>query len=179
MQYRIQNTDLENNCSKTLVHKIINVPVFYMVVGLNDFDGGKYLLWPLEGVGPENFDFLSFLSPNGPLSSLLFQVLGGGGEQRGQSQSQPIARAIGRGFEKRHFFEPNDILFACCQFRAQKGSAIIPLQLSFYYHLALFVNNLRRLVNVNNQTKSIKKLEKCVIYLFFSGFIESLKSSRH
>jgi hypothetical protein len=106
-----------------------------MVLGLNDFDGGKYLLWPLEGVGPdENIDFLN---PNGPLRSLLFQVLWGGGGRGGKA----ITRAIGRGFENLDFFEPNDILFARCHFRAQKGSAIIPLLLSFYYHLALFVNN--------------------------------------
>jgi hypothetical protein len=33
-QYRIQKTE-------THVHKIINVPVFYMALGFNDFDAGK------------------------------------------------------------------------------------------------------------------------------------------
>jgi hypothetical protein len=32
MQYRIQNT--EYSCSKTHVHKITNVPVFYMALDL-------------------------------------------------------------------------------------------------------------------------------------------------
>jgi hypothetical protein len=34
IKYRIRNTE-------ALVHKIINVPVFYMALGLNDFDEDK------------------------------------------------------------------------------------------------------------------------------------------
>ena len=30
-----------HSCSKTHVHKIINVPVFCVAIGLNDFVGGK------------------------------------------------------------------------------------------------------------------------------------------
>jgi len=70
-----------------------------------------------------------------------------GGRSRG---GKAITLAIGRGFENLDFFEPNDILFAVAISGPKKVSPIIPLQLSFYYHLALFVNNLRRLVNVNN-----------------------------
>ncbi len=32
--------------------------LFYMAIGLNDFDGENPLLGPLEGVGPENRDIL-------------------------------------------------------------------------------------------------------------------------
>jgi hypothetical protein len=39
----------------THVYKITNVPVLYMALGLNDFDGGKYItIVSLEGVGPCN-----------------------------------------------------------------------------------------------------------------------------
>jgi hypothetical protein len=37
---------------ETHVHKINNVPVFYMTLGLNDFDGANPLLVPLEEVDP-------------------------------------------------------------------------------------------------------------------------------
>ncbi len=37
----------------THLHKIINVPVFYMACGLMILMGANPLLWPLEGVGPE------------------------------------------------------------------------------------------------------------------------------
>jgi hypothetical protein len=47
---------------ETHVHKITNVPVFYMALGLNDFDACKSILDPLEGVGPE---LSTFLGPNG------------------------------------------------------------------------------------------------------------------
>jgi hypothetical protein len=30
--------------------------LFFMALGLNDFDGGKSISRPLEGVGPEDFD---------------------------------------------------------------------------------------------------------------------------
>ncbi len=52
--YRIHNTP----AAKTHVHKITNVPVFYMALGLNDFDGGESTLGPLEGLGHENLNFL-------------------------------------------------------------------------------------------------------------------------
>jgi hypothetical protein len=40
--------------SETHVHKITNLPVFYMALGLDDFDP---FLGPLEGVGPINLEF--------------------------------------------------------------------------------------------------------------------------
>jgi hypothetical protein len=49
---------------ETHVHEIINVPVFYMALGRNDFDAGKSIshlmranpfLMPLKGVHPEIF----------------------------------------------------------------------------------------------------------------------------
>ncbi len=42
---------------ETHVHKITNIPVFYMALGLNDYDAGKFispLLRPLDGMGPHN-----------------------------------------------------------------------------------------------------------------------------
>jgi hypothetical protein len=30
---------------------------FYMTLGLNDFDAGKYITWALERMGLENLDF--------------------------------------------------------------------------------------------------------------------------
>jgi hypothetical protein len=33
------------------VHKIINVPVFYMVLGLNDFDAGKSITLAIDRGG--------------------------------------------------------------------------------------------------------------------------------
>jgi hypothetical protein len=50
MQYKMQNKE-------TRVHKITHVPVFYMAIGLNDFDAGKLITRPLKGVGHENLDF--------------------------------------------------------------------------------------------------------------------------
>ncbi len=47
-----------HSCSKTKVHKITKVPVFYMSIVLNEFDGGKSVTQALEGVDPENQDFL-------------------------------------------------------------------------------------------------------------------------
>jgi hypothetical protein len=38
--------------SETHVHKISNVPVFYMALGLDDFDGGKSITRPIEMGGP-------------------------------------------------------------------------------------------------------------------------------
>ncbi len=48
------NLTTSHSCSKTHVLKITKVPVSYMSIGLNDFDGANPLLGPLEGVGPEN-----------------------------------------------------------------------------------------------------------------------------
>jgi hypothetical protein len=44
IQYGIKNT--EYTCSKTHIHKITNVPVFYMALGRNDFDRGKSMDFP-------------------------------------------------------------------------------------------------------------------------------------
>jgi hypothetical protein len=38
---KLTSYSTEYTCSKTHVHKITNVPVFYMTLGLNDFDGDK------------------------------------------------------------------------------------------------------------------------------------------
>ncbi len=116
---------------------------FYMVLGLYDFYGGKYLLWPLEGVGPENIDFFS---TNGPLRSLLFQVLGGGGVEG----AKPLLWLLEGALKISTFLSQIKFFSLVAISGPKKASAIIPLQLSFYYYLALFVNNLRRLVNVNN-----------------------------
>jgi hypothetical protein len=43
--------------SKTNVHKITYVPVFYMTLGLHDLMGANTLLRPLEEAGPENLNF--------------------------------------------------------------------------------------------------------------------------
>jgi len=40
---------------ETHAHKITNVPVVYMALGLND--AGKSITQPLEGVGPESLYF--------------------------------------------------------------------------------------------------------------------------
>ncbi len=50
LQYRKQNTEYKRQNTETHLHKISNIPDFYMALGLNDFDAGK-------GVGPENRDF--------------------------------------------------------------------------------------------------------------------------
>jgi hypothetical protein len=42
----------------TRVHKITNVPVVYMARAVVILMRGNPLLGPLEGVGPENLDFL-------------------------------------------------------------------------------------------------------------------------
>jgi hypothetical protein len=47
LQYRIQNTE-------THVHKITIVPVFYMALGLNDFDAGKSITQATPSNGPLN-----------------------------------------------------------------------------------------------------------------------------
>ncbi len=47
-----------HSCSKTHIHKITNVPVFYMVHGLHDLIGANQLHWPLEGMGLGNLDFI-------------------------------------------------------------------------------------------------------------------------
>jgi hypothetical protein len=86
-------------------------------------------------VGPENIDFLS---PNGPLRSLLFQVLGGGGGKWGKA----ITRAIGRGFENLDFFEPNYILFARCHFMAQKSLGNNSFTVIILLSSCTFLNNL-------------------------------------
>jgi hypothetical protein len=39
------------------VHKITNVPVFYMVLGLNDSDAGKIITRATGKSGPENLEF--------------------------------------------------------------------------------------------------------------------------
>jgi hypothetical protein len=52
--YRIQNK--EYSCSKLMFIKLPKY-LFYKALGLNDFDGANPLIRPLEGVGPENFDF--------------------------------------------------------------------------------------------------------------------------
>ncbi len=41
IHYRIQNTEHRIQNTENHVHKITNVPVFYMALGLNDFDAGK------------------------------------------------------------------------------------------------------------------------------------------
>jgi hypothetical protein len=56
-----------HSCSKTHVHKIINVPVFYMARELNGFNDP--LLEPLEGLGPENCDFF------GPKLHSIFKMI--------------------------------------------------------------------------------------------------------
>jgi hypothetical protein len=35
-----------HSCSKTHVHKITNLPIFQMKLGIHDFDGGKSIFWP-------------------------------------------------------------------------------------------------------------------------------------
>jgi hypothetical protein len=60
MHYRIQNT--EYNFCKTHVHKITDVPVFYMVFGLNDFDWDKSITWAIEWpskwIGPYKYHYV-------------------------------------------------------------------------------------------------------------------------
>ncbi len=47
---KIQITDTENRIQNTETHilKITNVPVFYLALGLNDFDGGKSITRPIK-----------------------------------------------------------------------------------------------------------------------------------
>jgi hypothetical protein len=52
IQYRIQNTEYKIWNTKSYVHKITNVPVFYMALGVNDFDAGKSNTWAIGKGGP-------------------------------------------------------------------------------------------------------------------------------
>jgi hypothetical protein len=43
--------------SETHIHKITNLLIFYIALGLDDLMGANPLLGPLEGVGPKNLEF--------------------------------------------------------------------------------------------------------------------------
>ncbi len=58
-QYRIQNTGNRIQNKETCVNKISNVPLFYMELGLNDFDAEKSITRAVErGGGPLKWIFL-------------------------------------------------------------------------------------------------------------------------
>jgi hypothetical protein len=68
-EYRIQNT------SETHVHKITNVPVFYLALELMILMVANPLLGLLEGMGPENqMALVSLYAISGPKKVLIFRA---------------------------------------------------------------------------------------------------------
>ncbi len=56
-EYRIQIQNIEYRIQKLVDIKLPMYLYFYMMLGLIDFDAGKFITRPLEGVDPENLDF--------------------------------------------------------------------------------------------------------------------------
>ncbi len=50
-EYRIQDTENRIHDKESCVHKITNVPLFYMALGLKDFDAEKSITRAVEGGG--------------------------------------------------------------------------------------------------------------------------------
>ncbi len=61
-EYRILNT--EHRIQKLMYIKLPMYMFFYMGLGLKYSDAGKSIIRPLEGVGPENQDFLGPFGPS-------------------------------------------------------------------------------------------------------------------